>query len=223
MLTRYQLDKDSLISLLSRGSQEVGVPLTASQLDLFWLYLKELLEWNSKFNLTAVTDPDDIVIKHFVDSLTPLPYLGSSGTLLDIGPGAGFPSLPMKIATPRLQVHLVDANRKKVSFLKHLIRTMRLRGVTATLNRIEDIEPEEISFHTLICRAFRSFDTLLELVSPLLASGNTLVAMLGPTTKEEQVRLKDLASAEGLELDQTVSLELPVGRGKRTLLFFRKN
>ena len=217
-----RLDKDKLTNLLRQASLEVGVTLSPPKLDSFWRYLQELLEWNRKFNLTAITDPADIVIKHFVDSLTPLPYLKSSGTLLDIGPGAGFPSLPMKIAVPQLKVHLVDANRKKVSFQKHLIRTMKLRGATATHGRIEDLEPQEISFQVLISRAFVRYESLLHVASPILCSGNTLVAMLGPITSEDQVRFEDHALAEGLELSRLVSLELPLGSGKRTLLFFSK-
>jgi 16S rRNA (guanine527-N7)-methyltransferase len=216
------LDKEKFSDLLWQASLEVGVTLTPAKLDSFWLYLQELLEWNRNFNLTAIRDTDDIVIKHFVDSLTPLPYLESSGALLDLGPGAGFPSIPMKIVLPHLEVHLVDASRKKVSFLKHIIRTLKLTGATATHGRIENLPPQEISFQTLISRAFLRFEQLLQLVSPILCTGNTLVAMLGPTTKEEQVQFEDHALVEGLELSRLISLELPLGRGGRTLLFFEK-
>ncbi len=200
----------------------MNVSLSDSQIELFWLYLQELLEWNRTFNLTGIKDPNDIIIKHFVDSLTPLPYLDRSGCLLDIGPGAGFPGMPLKIAAPELQVQLVDASRKKISFLKHLIRTLGLESVTAIQGRIENMDLSERPFEVIISRAFLRLQPLLQLASPLLKQKNTLVAMLGPTTQKEQKRLQNLALAESLELTRVVALELPHGRGGRTLMFFQK-
>ncbi|UCF01539.1 MAG: 16S rRNA (guanine(527)-N(7))-methyltransferase RsmG [Deltaproteobacteria bacterium] len=216
------MDKDKLIDLLRQTSQEVGVSLTTSKLELFWLYLQELLEWNKTFNLTGIKDPADIIIKHFVDSLTPLPYLDRSGRLLDIGSGAGFPGIPLKIGAPQLQVHIVDARRKKTSFLKHLIRTLELKGVTALHSRAEEMEQPEQPFQIIISRAFRRLEPLIKLVSPLMKPGNMLVAMLGPTANKEQSRFQALASVENLEIKQTVVLDLPQDRGGRTLLFLQK-
>jgi 16S rRNA (guanine527-N7)-methyltransferase len=211
-----------LRDLLRQGSQEVGVSLEDLQIKFFGLYLQELLEWNKTFNLTGIRDPEDIVIKHFVDSLTPLPYLEPIGRLLDIGPGAGFPSIPLKIAAPGLEVQLVEASRKKISFLKHIIRILELESVTAMHSRIEDIELPDEPFDTIISRAFARLEPLVKIVSPLMKPGNTLVAMFGPTTTEDHPRLADRALAESLELKRVVSLELPRGRGGRTLLFFAK-
>ena len=216
------MDKDKFIDLLRQTSQKVSVSLTESQLELFWLYLQELMEWNKTFNLTGIKDPADIVIKNFVDSLTPLPYLEHSSRLLDIGSGAGFPGIPLKIAAPQLQVHIVDARRKKTSFLKHIIRTLELKGVTALHGRAEEMEQPEQPFQIIISRAFRRLEPLIKLVSPLMEPGNTLVAMLGPKSNEELGRFQELVSAESLEIKQAVSLNLPLDRGGRTLLFLQK-
>ena len=216
------MDKDRLTRLFLQASQEVSVSLSAQQVELFWLYLQELLEWNKTFSLTGIKNPDDIIIKNFIDSLTPLPYLDSSGTLLDIGSGAGFPSIPLKIACPELEVQLVEASRKKVSFIKHLIRTLGLEGVSVLHSRVEEIEQPERPFRTIISRAFRRPAPLLQLVTPLLKSSTTLIAMLGPTTSAEQNELEDLALAQSLEVSRVVSLQLPRGRGGRTLVFFNK-
>jgi len=217
-----KLHKARLDDLLRQGSQEVGVSLEDLQIELFGLYLQELLEWNKIFNLTGIKDPEDIVIKHFVDSLTPLPYLEPFGRLVDIGPGAGFPSIALKIAAPGLQVQLVEASRKKVSFLKHIIRTLKLDSVIVIQSRIEDLELPGEPFDTIISRAFTRLEPLVKLVSPFMEPGNTLVTMLGPTTAKDHTRLADCALAESLELKRVVSLELPRGRGGRTLLFFVK-
>jgi 16S rRNA (guanine527-N7)-methyltransferase len=216
------LDKDKHIDLLRQTSQEVGVSLTTSKLELFWLYLQQLLEWNKTFSLTGIRNPDDTIIKNFIDSLTPLPYLDCSGRLLDIGSGAGFPSMPLKIACPELEVQLVEASRKKVSFIKHLIRTLGLEGVSVLHSRVEEMEQPERPFHTIISRAFRRPAPLLHLVSPLMESSTTLVAMLGPTTREEHDELEELALAESLGVSRVISLELPRDRGGRTLVLFKK-
>lgn len=216
------MDKIIFTDLLSQMSQEVGVSVTDSQIQLFWLYLRELLEWNRTFNLTSIQDPEDILIKHFVDSLTPLPYVDCSGQLLDIGPGAGFPSIPLKIAAPELRIHLVEARRKKVSFLKHIIRTLNLQSIAAEHSRLEHMELSDHTFQMIISRAFLRLEPLLELASLLLEPGNTLIAMLGPTTKEDHYRYEMLAVGDRLELNRIVPLELPRGRGGRTLLFFQK-
>jgi 16S rRNA (guanine527-N7)-methyltransferase len=217
-----KVDKDRLSRLFLQASQEVSVSLSAQQVELFWLYLQELLEWNKTFSLTGIKNPDDIIIKNFIDSLTPLPYLDSSGRLLDIGSGAGFPSIPLKIACPELEVQLVEASRKKVSFIKHLIRTLGLEGVTVLHSRVEEMEQPERPFRTIISRAFRRPAPLLHLVSPLLKSSTTLVAMLGPTTRAEHNELEYLALAQSLKVSRVVSLQLPRGRGGRTLVFFQK-
>ncbi len=216
------LDRNAFTALLGQASRQVGVSLNDSQIELFRLYMLELLEWNKSINLTAVRDPDDIVIKHFVDSLTPLPYLELTGRLLDIGPGAGFPSIPLKIAVPQLQARLVDASSKRVSFLKHLIRTLGLEGITAIHSRAEEMEQPEKPFEIIISRAFQRLEPLIKLVSPHMEPGNVIVGMLGPTTDEQRRNLEQLASAGGLELSRTVCLELPMGRGGRTLLFLKK-
>jgi 16S rRNA (guanine527-N7)-methyltransferase len=217
-----KLEKDGVLALLHETSREIGVRLSAPQAELFWLYLQELLEWNRTFPLTAVTDPADIVIKHFVDSLSPLPYLGASTHLLDIGSGAGFPGIPLKIAAPDLRLSLVDANRKKISFLKQVVRTLELREVTVLHRRVEDLPLGDPPFATVISRAFQRLEPLLDLVSPLLSQECLLVAMLGPTRAPEHRLFRELASARGLRLSQLVPLELPRGRGGRTLVFFQK-
>ena len=216
------MDKDRLTRLFLQASQEVSVSLSAQQVELFWLYLQELLEWNKTFSLTGIKNPDDIIIKNFIDSLTPLPYLDSSGSLLDIGSGAGFPSIPLKISCPELEVQLVEASRKKVSFIKHLIRTLGLEGVSVLHSRVEEMEQPERPFRTIISRAFRRPAPLLQLVTPLLEPSTTLIAMLGPTTSAEQNELEALALAQSLEVSRVVSLELPRGRGGRSLVFFKK-
>ncbi|MBU0502266.1 MAG: 16S rRNA (guanine(527)-N(7))-methyltransferase RsmG, partial [Candidatus Margulisbacteria bacterium] len=109
---------------------------------LFDIYLKELLEWNKKFNLTAITDAEEIRIKHFQDSLAILPHtpqLTTHASLIDIGTGAGFPGIPLKIACPDIKLTLVEATRKKTEFLKHLVKVLELKEVEVIWGRAEEV------------------------------------------------------------------------------------
>ncbi len=115
--------------LLRRGTRTLGLDLSPPQLDQFLTYLDLLLKWNRRINLTALRSPDDIITRHFLDSLLLLPHLPETGRLLDIGSGAGFPGLPLKIARPGLSVDLVEATTKKASFLKEAVRRLGLSGV----------------------------------------------------------------------------------------------
>lgn len=216
------MDRLSITALLRDSASEMGVPLGPDQLEQFWCYLQELQEWNQRYDLTAITDPQDIVIKHFVDSLTPLPLLGPATDLVDVGSGAGFPGIPLKIASPSLRIQLLDAKRRKVSFLKHVIRTLGLSGITAHQGRIEEFSGSRLTCEVLISRAFQRPAPLLRLVSPVLVSGATAVAMLGPTGPEDLSHFQDVAGGLGFQLSRWQSLNLPRGRGGRTLLFFLK-
>ena len=111
-------------SILKSGAKHVGVYLDRQMIHLFLIYLKELQHWNKKFNLTSLQDDREIVIDHFIDSLSVVPHLPATGSILDVGSGAGFPGLPIKIAKPELAVTLLESKRKKINFLRqvfHLI------------------------------------------------------------------------------------------------------
>jgi 16S rRNA (guanine527-N7)-methyltransferase len=152
-----------LIEILQQGSLELGVSLSDAQLKAFLKYLRELRAWNRKINLTSIIDEKDIIIKHFLDSLTPLGFLSGVETLLDIGSGGGFPGLPLKIAMPSLKVTLMDAVEKKVHFIRHMIRTLDLKDAVAISDRVES--PELIyrlsgTFDCVTSRAFAELEPL---------------------------------------------------------------
>src|SRR3990172_708670 len=129
-----------LLEILQQGSLELGVSLSYAQLASFLKYLRELQAWNKKINLTSITEEKDIIIKHFLDSLTSARFLPGVDTLLDIGSGGGFPGLPLKIAIPSLKITLMDSVEKKVHFIRHIIRTLDLKGADAISGRVESPE-----------------------------------------------------------------------------------
>jgi 16S rRNA (guanine527-N7)-methyltransferase len=130
--------KKSIEEILYKAANAINVSLTLKEIELFKTYLMELKRWGSKTNITAIRDDLEIVIKHFVDSLSPLKYIPQGSSLLDIGSGGGFPGIPLKIANPSLDVTLLDSTLKKVNFQKHIIRLLHLNNIKAVHGRAED-------------------------------------------------------------------------------------
>jgi 16S rRNA (guanine527-N7)-methyltransferase len=210
--------------LLVEGAEAFGVRLNEKQLEAFDLYSRELLKWNQKINLTAIRSEKGIVLKHFVDSLSAFPYLSKTASLLDIGSGAGFPGIPLRIVQPSLEVTLIDSVRKKVDFQRHIIRTLGLKGTEAIHGRIQDKEILRSMagrFDTVISRAFSDLQTLLLLAFPFLKKGGILLAMKGELEKEE-MRLFSKGEETRYRLQRTASFFLPTSSFKRSILLFEK-
>ncbi|MFZ1983872.1 MAG: RsmG family class I SAM-dependent methyltransferase, partial [Desulfatitalea sp.] len=121
--------------LLVQGALEMGLPLASLHLDRMGLHAQALLEWNRTTNLTAITDPMEMAVKHFLDAIGPSIHIPCEGELLDIGTGAGFPGIPLKILRPGQPMMLIDGSRKKITFVKHIIRLLKLEKITATQMR----------------------------------------------------------------------------------------
>jgi 16S rRNA (guanine527-N7)-methyltransferase len=161
-----------------------------SQLDkLFNLYLKELIEWNKKFNLTAVTDPDEIRIRHFEDSLSVLQAIDlKDQKVLDVGAGAGFPGIPLKIVRPNIKLTLIDSTRKKVEFLNHIIKLLKLDHAEAIWGRAEVLgsDPKyKGKFDVVVSRAVAKLPLLIKYCLPFLRPGGVFVAMKQENVEEE--------------------------------------
>lgn len=143
----------------------------------------ELLQWNRVTNLTTITEPLDVAVKHYVDALAAAPWIGNRARVLDAGSGGGFPGIPLTILRPDLSVTLVDSVRKKVTFLKHAIRTLGLSGIDAVHGRLEDLclLPQYAGkFDRVVCRAFSSLEDFANLTLPFLSPCGCLLAMKGP-------------------------------------------
>lgn len=162
--------------LLVEGAETFGVHLEKETVEAFDLFLKELLKWNQKINLTAIRSETGIITKHFLDSLSIHPYLEKSSSLLDIGSGAGFPGIPLKIAEPTLEITLIDSVRKKVDFQRHILRSLGLKGMEAIHGRVQETEiliRMEGRFDRVVSRAFSHLQTFLHLAYPFLKKGES--------------------------------------------------
>ena len=124
------------------GARELGIAVSAAQADQFAAHALILKAWNRKINLTAIHAPMDMAVKHFLDSIIPSRHIRPGSRLLDVGSGAGFPGIPLKVMLPSLDVTLVDATRKKVSFLSHVIQALHLSRISAIHSRLEDLQQE---------------------------------------------------------------------------------
>lgn len=177
---------------------ELDVP-EGAQISLHRL-VSELLRWTRRRNLTAITDYDEALEKHIVDSLTMLPFVLRTERLLDLGSGAGFPSLPLKIVCSELEVVSVDAVGKKIDFQKHITRTLDLKGFTAVHSRVESlldrVEYRE-KFDIVTARALCSLTELVNLAEPFLSAGGRLVAMKGPEGEQELLELRHILREKG--------------------------
>jgi 16S rRNA (guanine527-N7)-methyltransferase len=213
---------EHLRKLLKDSASALNVALEGRELDLFDRYYRELLIWNEKMNLVSVRTPEEIVIKHFVDSLTPMPYIiAPQGRLLDIGSGGGFPGIPLKIARPALQVSFLEASRKKSSFLRHLIRQLPLSRAVVIHARVESAMTDDAhrhAFHTVISRAAFKMPELFTMARFFLSPGGLLIAMKGPRGEAEKT---EPAHDSGLRFIACHNLSLPYDGGRRKIMIFQ--
>ena len=210
--------------LLMEGAEAFGIRLHEKQVQAFDLYLRELLKGNQKINLTAIRSEKGIVLKHFLDSLSAFPYLSKTASLLDIGSGAGFPGIPLKIVRPPLEITLIDSVRKKIDFQRHIIRMLGLKDTEATHGRIQDKEILQSMtgrFDAVISRAFSDLQTIRLLAFPFLKKGGILLAMKGELDEEEIGHLSKREDTR-YRLQGTVSFFLPKSSFKRSILLFEK-
>ena len=210
--------------LLIEGAKTFGIHLDDKAVEAFGLYLQELLKWNQKINLTAIRSEKGIVLKHFLDSLSAHPLLSKYSFILDIGSGAGFPGIPLKIIQTTLEMTLIDSVRKKVDFQRHIIRTLGLKGLETIHGRVQDKETCQNlggHFDVILSRAFSNLQTLLTLSAPFLRKGGMVIAMKGEVESGE-IRLLTETEEPRYQLQRTVSLILPFSTFKRTILLFKK-
>ncbi len=174
--------------LIIDGAGHFGVHINRDQAQQLALHAALMLKWNRTSNLTAITDSIDVAVKHFLDSIITGPLISPGSTVLDIGSGAGFPGIPLKIVIPSLQVTLIDASRKKISFLKHAIRTLNLADIEAHHVRAEDFAKKPAAanrFDVITSRALSSIKDFVLMAAPLLAKDGAIIALKGPDFQPE--------------------------------------
>lgn len=207
------------IEALGEGLAAVGAPQKLETCRTLWQYAEELLRWNQRVNLTAITEPFEVVEKHLVDSLSLLPEVGAANTLLDLGAGAGLPGVPLAIALPSLSVTLADSVGKKVAFIKSVAVKLGLGPRVKALNVRADGSPDEEGLpraEVVVSRALMDVEPWFKLASKYVADGGRVVAMTGP--RPDETVLHAAAKNSGLEIQQVRVLQLPRSKAPRTVI-----
>lgn len=184
-----KIDSEQWRQTVIQGALASGVDVSDDQARIMGRHAVELLQWNRTTNLTAITDPLDVAVKHYVDAVAVAPWIDRGARILDAGSGGGFPGIPLCILRPDLSVTLVDSVRKKVSFLKYAIRTLSLTGIDAVHGRLEDLGGLPLyrgKFDVVVCRAFSALNDFAKLTLPFIASSGSLLAMKGPQVDRDQ-------------------------------------
>ena len=219
-------------NFLINQAKTIEIDLDHTQNRLFSTHAIELIKWTQKINITTITNPIEVASNHFLDSLVPARFIPPGAAMLDIGSGGGFPGIPLKVLLPKLSVTLIDASRKKVSFLKHVIRTLKLDNIEALHIRAEDlaIHPSYINrFNVIISRALSSLEYFVRLALPLLADGGIVIAMKGKIDRAELDNLRynvlEKINTVGLvDRKFTISIErysLPLLDSERSIITVR--
>jgi 16S rRNA (guanine527-N7)-methyltransferase len=216
-----------LDGLQESARSQLGLQLSRRQLEAFRWYASELLVWNERHNLTAITEPQDIETKHFLDSLTCLlaikPRTGDR--VVDVGTGAGFPGLPLRIVSPHIQLTLIEATGKKADFCRHVVRELALDGVQVIHARVEDVghqvEHRE-AYDWAVARAVAQLPVLVEYMLPLLRVGGKAIALKGETGPAEAQAAEAALRLLGGHVDSLIPIELPRVPESRCLVVVSK-
>lgn len=208
-------------AILREGAAFFDLALTDGQIRQLYRHAALLRQWNRTTNLTAIRDPREMAIKHFVDSLGPVRWMAPMARVLDLGSGGGFPGLPLKVWSPAIDLTLVDAVRKKTSFLRHTIRELGLKGVKVLNERVEHLSSRRDlpSFDTVVCRAFGDLAFVVTHAAPLLAPDGQIVFWKGRRPEQEISALTPLLKRGKRPLTLSLrSYKLPSSAAERTLV-----
>ncbi|KLV20100.1 16S rRNA methyltransferase GidB [Niallia circulans] len=218
------MNTEEFIQMLS----DKGITLSEKQINQFELYYETLVEWNEKMNLTAITDKSDVYLKHFYDSITAGFYYEGfhrPAQLCDVGAGAGFPSIPLKIVFPDLKVTIVDSLKKRIHFLEHLASVLELEEVNFIHDRAETFGQNKEyreTFDIVTARAVARLSVLSELCLPLVKLGGTFVAMKAASAKEELAAGKKAVNLLGGKVNETHAFFLPMEESERNIITIAK-
>lgn len=200
-----------------------NICLTPAQANQFELYFNFLIQENEKFNLTAITQEDEVFYKHFLDSVLPVKELKQNSSLIDVGTGAGFPGIPLKILRPDLKVTLLDSLQKRVNFLNETIRLLGLKNIEAVHARAEDyVREKREKFDYAVSRAVAKTNTLLEYLLPYIKVGGSAFLYKSQKYEEELIEAKVALNELGGKLEKVLDYKIEKFDAERKIVVIRK-
>lgn len=210
---------------INKYTTELGFSFNDMQINQLYKYMELLLEWNEKINLTAITNPDEIIIKHFIDSITINKYIGEKFKVLDIGTGAGFPGIPEKILRPDINVVLADSLNKRINFLNEVIMKLELTSISAIHGRAEELGHNKLyreAFDVVTSRAVASLNVLLEYMLPFVKKNGICICMKGSNIEDEIENAKKALEILGGEIVRVDKFTLPNTDILRNIVVIKK-
>lgn len=208
--------RDSLV----QGAQAMSVALNESQIEKLLIYIREFDKWNKAYNLSAVRDIRQMVVRHLLDSLSVVPYLQKNthctDHLIDVGTGGGLPGIPLAIMFPEKNITLLDSNGKKTRFLFHVKTLLKLDKVSVENRRVEEFHPEPL-FDAVISRAFASLQDMTESCAKILKPSGIFLAMKGQFPQDELTPIQDK-----IQLLESITLDVAQTEGERHLLILQR-
>lgn len=216
---------DEFKEILQKEAKKIKVTITDPKAEQFFRYMNLLREWNEKMNLTAITEPNDIILKHFVDSVTILDYIKKGANVIDVGTGAGFPGVPLAILREDIQITLVDSLKKRVNFLNEVTNTLGLTQVESIHARAEELAQSEDyreRYDIVTSRAVANMSTLLEYMIPFCKIDGVCICMKGSNVEEELKKSEKAARILGGRLEKREEFFLSNQENKRNIILVRK-
>jgi 16S rRNA (guanine527-N7)-methyltransferase len=221
-----QIGSQKWRNLIYEGAKKLDIQIDKRNIDKFTTHALELMKWNQKTNLTAITDPVEVAVKHFLDSIVPVKSIPHHASLLDIGSGGGFPGIPLKIRLPHLSVTLIDASRKKVSFLKHMIRILELENIEALHVRSEAFAETlgvAKTFNVVISRALSSMTSFALTALPFLKKDGVIIAMRGNVSNHDiQLLRSSINKKHDMPMDKDID-EFEINVKRYSLPYLESN
>lgn len=219
------MEIEEFSNLIKLYGKEISIEFSDIQIKKFYKYMNLLIEWNEKINLTAITEPKEIIIKHFIDSLTVLKDIKGKNTLVDVGTGAGFPGIPLKIMDEEIKITLLDSLNKRINFLNEVIKELDLRNIDTIHSRVEEAGKNKKyreSFDIATARAVANLATLSEYMLPLVKVGGKSICMKGSEVSEELKNSKKAISILGGEIENIDNFQLPKSDMMRNIVIIKK-
>lgn len=219
------MEIEEFSKLISSYGKEISIEFSNIQIEKFYKYMNLLIEWNEKINLTAITEPKEIIMKHFIDSLTILKDIKGKNTLVDVGTGAGFPGIPLKIMNEEIKITLLDSLNKRINFLNEVINQLDLKNIETIHSRVEESGKNKKyreSFDIATARAVANLATLSEYMLPLVKVGGKSICMKGSEVSEEVQNSKKAISILGGEIENIDNFQLPKSDMMRNIVIIKK-
>ena len=210
---------------MEEKARKIEITLNEEQIQQFYRYMQMLIEWNEKINLTAITDPEEIILKHFIDSLTIANKIKENSSIIDIGTGAGFPGIPLKIYNNTYKILLVDSLQKRVNFLNEVIEEIKLKEIEAIHGRAEELGNKKEyreKFDYATSRAVANLSTLVEYLIPFVKIEGECICMKGTKVEEELENAKNAINLLGGKIVKKEVFDLANTDNKRTIILIKK-